>query len=132
MWVAMAADLPQRPVDPGNIQYRRHAEASVGGVLQRHESPIGMCITVVELEAQGTNLALQLGFDTVVPGHGTVTTKQELQKFRESTLTLRTRVHDMVIKKSSRAEIEKMLRSEFHFADLHVQVSLDGLIKELQ
>jgi hypothetical protein len=25
-----------------------------------------------------------------------------------------------------------MLRSDFHFADLHVQVSLDGLMKELQ
>jgi len=76
--------------------------------------------------------ALQLGFDTVVPGHGVVTTRQELQKFRTSTMTLRTRVHDLMSKKSSRAEVEKMLRSEFHFADLHVQVSLDGLMKELQ
>jgi hypothetical protein len=25
-----------------------------------------------------------------------------------------------------------MLRSEFHFADLHIKFSLDGLIKELQ
>src|SRR5262245_5295588 len=76
--------------------------------------------------------ALQLGFDTVVPGHGVVTTRQELQKFRESTVSLRTKVHDMVSQKKSRADIEKMLRSDFHFADLHVQVSLDGLIKELQ
>jgi glyoxylase-like metal-dependent hydrolase (beta-lactamase superfamily II) len=76
--------------------------------------------------------ALALGFDTVVPGHGTVTTRQELQKFRTSTMTLRTRVHDMMTKKSSPAEVEKMLRSEFHFADLHVKVSLDGLMKELQ
>jgi glyoxylase-like metal-dependent hydrolase (beta-lactamase superfamily II) len=76
--------------------------------------------------------ALQLEFDSVVPGHGTVTTKEELRKFRDSTMSLRTRVHDMVVKKRSRDEIEKMLRSEFHFADLHVKVSLDGLIKELQ
>ena len=76
--------------------------------------------------------ALQLGFDTVVPGHGVVTTRQELQKFRTSTMTLRTRVHDMMTKKSSAAEVEKMLRSEFHFADLHIKVSLDGLMKELQ
>jgi len=55
-----------------------------------------------------------------------------LQKFRTSTMTLRTRVHDMMTKKSSPAEVEKMLRSEFHFADLHVKVSLDGLMKELQ
>jgi glyoxylase-like metal-dependent hydrolase (beta-lactamase superfamily II) len=76
--------------------------------------------------------ALGLDFDTVVPGHGVVTTKQEVRKFRDSTMSLRTKVHDMVSQKKSRAEIEKMLRSDFHFADLHVQVSLDGLIKELQ
>jgi glyoxylase-like metal-dependent hydrolase (beta-lactamase superfamily II) len=76
--------------------------------------------------------ALGLDFDTVVPGHGVVTTKQELRKFRESTVSLRTKVHDMVSQKRSKAEIEKMLRSDFHFADLHVQVSLDGLMKELQ
>jgi len=76
--------------------------------------------------------ALGLDFDAVVPGHGNVTNKQELRKFRESTISLRTKVHDMVSQKKSRAEVEKMLRSDFHFADLHVQVSLDGLIKELQ
>jgi hypothetical protein len=47
-------------------------------------------------------------------------------------MLLRTRVRDMVVKKSSRAEIEKMLRSEFHFADLHIKASMDGLIRELQ
>jgi glyoxylase-like metal-dependent hydrolase (beta-lactamase superfamily II) len=76
--------------------------------------------------------ALRLNFDTAVPGHGPVTTKQEVQKFRDSTMSLRTRVQDMVRKKSSRADVEKMLRSDFHFADLHVKVSLDGLIKEMQ
>jgi len=76
--------------------------------------------------------ALGLDFETVVPGHGVVTTKQEVRKFRESTVSLRTKVHDMVSQKKSKAEIEKMLRSDFHFADLHVQVSLDGLMKELQ
>jgi glyoxylase-like metal-dependent hydrolase (beta-lactamase superfamily II) len=76
--------------------------------------------------------ALGLDFDTVVPGHGAVTNKQELRKFRESTVSLRTKVHDMVSKKRSPAEVEKMLRSDFHFADLHVKVSLDGLMKELQ
>ena len=76
--------------------------------------------------------ALGLDFDAVVPGHGNVTNKQELRKFRESTISLRTKVHDMVSQKKSRAEVEKMLRSDFHFADLHVQVSLDGLMKELQ
>lgn len=76
--------------------------------------------------------ALQLDFDTVVPGHGTVTTKQEMRKFRDSTQTLRNRVHDMLAQNKNRAEIEKMLRSDFHFADLHVMLSLDGMMAELR
>jgi hypothetical protein len=74
---------------------------------------------------------LQLDFDTVVPGHGTVTTKAELRKFRDAAMTLRTRVRDMLAQKRSREEITKMLRSDFKWADLHVQVSLDGLLAEL-
>ena len=48
---------------------------------------------------------LQLDFDSVVPGHGNVTTKQEVRKFRDSTLTLNKRVHDMLAQNKSRAEI---------------------------
>jgi hypothetical protein len=47
-------------------------------------------------------------------------------------MTLRNRVHDMLAQNKSRAEIEKMLRSDFHFADLHVMVSLDGMMAELR
>jgi hypothetical protein len=38
----------------------------------------------------------------------------------------------MLAQNKSRAEIEKMLRSDFHFADLHVMVSLDGMMAELR
>lgn len=76
--------------------------------------------------------ALKLDFDRVVPGHGVVTTKQEMRKFRDSTLTLRNRVHEMMVQKKTRPEVEKMLRAEFHFADLHIQRSLDGLMVEMQ
>jgi glyoxylase-like metal-dependent hydrolase (beta-lactamase superfamily II) len=55
--------------------------------------------------------ALQLDFDTVVPGHGTVTTKQELRKFRDSTLAVRNAVHDMIVDKKSKDEVWKMLRT---------------------
>jgi cyclase len=75
---------------------------------------------------------LKLDFDRVVPGHGVVTTKAEMRKFRESTVKLKTRIHDMVAAKKSRADIEKMVRKDFHFADLHVERSLDGLINELK
>jgi glyoxylase-like metal-dependent hydrolase (beta-lactamase superfamily II) len=75
---------------------------------------------------------LQLDFDTVVPGHGAVTTKQELRKFRDSTVVLRTRIHDMLVQKRPRADIAKMLQTEFHWADLHLNVSLDGALAELR
>jgi hypothetical protein len=55
-----------------------------------------------------------------------------MRKFRDSTLTLRNRVHDMIGQKKTKAEIEKMLRTDFKFADLHIQRSLDGMMLELQ
>jgi glyoxylase-like metal-dependent hydrolase (beta-lactamase superfamily II) len=76
--------------------------------------------------------ALMLDFDQVVPGHGDVTSKGEMRKFRDSTLMLRTRVHEMLVQKKTKDEIANMLRAEFHFADLHLQRSLDGLMAEMQ
>ena len=76
--------------------------------------------------------ALQLDFDTVVPGHGVVTTKSEMRKFRDSTLRLRTRIHEMLVQKKSRDEIAKMLQTEFHWAQLHLDRGLDGALAELQ
>ena len=75
---------------------------------------------------------LQLDFDAVVPGHGTVTTKPEMRKFRDSTLKLRTRVHDLIVQKKTRDDISKMLQSEFHWAELHLSRGLDGIIAENQ
>ena len=75
---------------------------------------------------------LTLDFDTVVPGHGTVTTKAELRKFRDSTQTLRNRVREMITQKRSRDEVRKMLMTEFHWADLHLNRGFEGLLAELQ
>jgi cyclase len=75
---------------------------------------------------------LKLDFDQVVPGHGVVVSKQELRKFRDSTMSLKNRVRDLIAKKSTKGEIEKMLRTDFKFADLHIQRSLDGMMVELQ
>ena len=75
---------------------------------------------------------LQLDFDNVVPGHGPLVKKPDMRKFRESTLRLRSRIHELVGQKKTRADIEKVMRSEFHWADLHVMLSLDGAIAEMQ
>jgi cyclase len=78
------------------------------------------------------NRALAMDFDTVVPGHGEVTNKAGLTQFRDQTLRLRDQVHAAMAAKKSRADIEKMLRGDFHFSDLHVNISLDGLMVELR
>jgi cyclase len=76
--------------------------------------------------------ALELDFDTVVPGHGGVVTKQAMREFRDSTVRLRELVSEMVQQNKSRAEIEAAMRSEFGWQDFHVQPSLDGLINEVR
>jgi hypothetical protein len=38
----------------------------------------------------------------------------------------------MLVQKKTRDEIATTLRSEFHWADLHVNVSLNGAMVELQ
>lgn len=76
--------------------------------------------------------ALQLDFEAVVPGHGDVTTKQEMRKFRDSTLKLRRRIHEMLVQKKTRDDIAKMLQTEFHWVQLHLDRGLDGAMAELQ
>ena len=75
---------------------------------------------------------LQLDFDTVVPGHGLVTTKQEMAKFRESAMKLRNRVHELLVQKKTRDDVSKMLQTEFHWAQLHLDRGLDGLMGEMR
>ena len=75
---------------------------------------------------------LQLDFDTVVPGHGDVTTREEMSNYRGETARLAALVREMNGQGRSRDEIEAMLRSEFNWADLHVQLGLDGLIAEMR
>jgi glyoxylase-like metal-dependent hydrolase (beta-lactamase superfamily II) len=76
--------------------------------------------------------ALTLDFDTVVPGHGVVTTRAEMKKYRESTFELAKRVHQMLSEKKTKDQIAQMLRTEFHWADLHLARGLDGAMAELQ
>jgi glyoxylase-like metal-dependent hydrolase (beta-lactamase superfamily II) len=73
---------------------------------------------------------LKLDFDTVVPGHGTVAKKADLTKYRADVQRLWDLAVQMVKAGKSRADIEKAMRMEFNWADLHVMSSLDGLMKE--
>ncbi|HUQ51487.1 MAG TPA: MBL fold metallo-hydrolase [Gammaproteobacteria bacterium] len=76
--------------------------------------------------------ALALDFDTVVPGHGNVVKKADMQAFRASTARLTELVTQLVRQNKSRADIEAAMRSEFGWQDFHVQMALDGLINEMR
>ncbi len=76
--------------------------------------------------------ALALDFDTVVPGHGLVTTKAELRKFRDATAAMPKRVHEMLVQKKTPAEITAVLKSEFQGAQLVFPGLLDGLLVEMR
>lgn len=75
---------------------------------------------------------LGLDFDTVVPGHGNVVTKAEMQSFRESTLRLTELITNAVKAGRSKADVEAIMRREFGWQDFHVQMALDGLINEMR
>lgn len=74
--------------------------------------------------------ALALDFDRVVPGHGVVTTKPEMRRYRDNAERLVARVREMLVQQKTRGEIEQMLRSDFGWPDLHVQNGLEGIIRE--
>jgi glyoxylase-like metal-dependent hydrolase (beta-lactamase superfamily II) len=75
--------------------------------------------------------ALGLDFDTVVPGHGTVAPRADMEAFRDETARLAEMVKSMIRGGRSRNDVEAMLRSEFNFQDFHI-ASLAGLLVELQ
>jgi len=76
--------------------------------------------------------ALKLDFDTVVPGHGLVAKKADMQAYRESTKRLPELISQMVKQGKSKADVEKTMRTEFGWQDFHVQMALDGLINEMR
>jgi glyoxylase-like metal-dependent hydrolase (beta-lactamase superfamily II) len=81
---------------------------------------------------QTLDRALMLDFDRVVPGHGDVTTKAELRKFRDSADAMQKRVHDMLVQKRTPEEISAVLKAEFNGAQLVFPGLLTGLLVELQ
>jgi glyoxylase-like metal-dependent hydrolase (beta-lactamase superfamily II) len=76
--------------------------------------------------------ALKLDFDTVIPGHGPVSKREDILKYKALLETMRHRVRMMNREKKSKDDIAKMLATEFHWQDLHMQRGLDGLIAEMK
>src|SRR5579872_4853438 len=78
--------------------------------------------------------ALQLDFDTVIPGHGPVTNKAGLQTYRDNVAKLRERVTQQIRSGKSQAEIAKFMETEYQWApnSLQQQWSVPGFMTELK
>jgi glyoxylase-like metal-dependent hydrolase (beta-lactamase superfamily II) len=72
--------------------------------------------------AQGGSLAewtktldriLALDFDTVIPGHGAISTKADVVKFREDVETLRNRLVQLVREGKSKSDVTSFLEAEY-------------------
>jgi hypothetical protein len=57
--------------------------------------------------------ALQLNFDTVIPGHGPVSTKADMVKFKSDLETMRTRLAGLVKEGRSKSELLAILEADY-------------------
>jgi len=76
--------------------------------------------------------ALELEFETVVPGHGLISTRADLEAYHERTLRFESVLSDLVSQGRSQSDIEAVVRADFDWEDFHVQMALEGLIDEFR
>lgn len=76
---------------------------------------------------------LKWDFDTVVPGHGPVSKRADLIKFRDKMANMTGRVSGMLREGKSKDDVSKMLVADFGFTSTGMGMrSLDGLVAELK
>jgi len=78
--------------------------------------------------------AMQLDFDTVIPGHGPVTTKAGLLAYRNNVEKLRNRAAGLIREGKSQEQVGKVMADEFGWAptSMQAQWSLPGIMTELK
>jgi glyoxylase-like metal-dependent hydrolase (beta-lactamase superfamily II) len=76
--------------------------------------------------------ALELDFDTVIPGHSGVTDRVTMEGYLAETVRLQDMVRQMNRAKRSRDDIRSMLMMEFGWSDFMLNFGLEGLITEMQ
>ncbi len=57
--------------------------------------------------------ALKLDFDTIIPGHGPVSTKADLVKFKSDLETMRTRLIGLIKQGTTKAQLAKILEDDY-------------------
>jgi glyoxylase-like metal-dependent hydrolase (beta-lactamase superfamily II) len=84
--------------------------------------------------ANTLDAAMKLDFDTVIPGHGAVTTKAGLLTYRNNVDKLRVRATGLIREGKSQDEVAKALTAEFGWNPNSMQMKwgLPGMMKELK
>jgi glyoxylase-like metal-dependent hydrolase (beta-lactamase superfamily II) len=76
---------------------------------------------------------LALDFDTVIPGHGPVSTRADVEKWRADLITVRDRLRAMLKQGASRADLEKMLIADYRWPAGGLALGqLDALVAEIR
>jgi len=77
---------------------------------------------------------LKLDFDTVIPGHGQITTKEGLKTYRDNIAKEITRVRGLIREGKSQDDVAKVMTAEYAWApgSLNMQWSLPGMMTELK
>ena len=77
---------------------------------------------------------MKLDFDTVIPGHGAVTTKAGLLNYRNNVDKLRARAAGLIREGKSQEDVAKVMTAEFGWGptSLQMQWSLPGMMTELK
>jgi glyoxylase-like metal-dependent hydrolase (beta-lactamase superfamily II) len=78
--------------------------------------------------------AMKWDFDTVIPGHGAVTTKAGLLTYRDNIEKLRNRATGMIREGKSQEDVGKVMAAEFGWGptSMQAQWSLPGIMTELK
>jgi len=73
-------------------------------------------------------------FDTVIPGHGPVTTKANLLTYRNNVDRMRVRAAGLIREHKSADDVAKVMQAEFGWTanSLQLQWSLPGMMQELK
>ena len=77
--------------------------------------------------------AMKLDFDTVITGHGPVTTKAAMKTYRDNIEKLQSRVTGLIRDKKAKEEIAKIMTAEFGWLPDGLQMTrgFDGMLAEL-
>ena len=75
---------------------------------------------------------LKYDFDTVIPGHGAVVKKADLQKYRDNVVKLQTSVREQIRAGKSKDEVLQFLTTNYGWGAMQQRMSLDGVMAEMK